>query len=238
MTANAFEIDGIQFVVDYRPGKERGKSQRNEFILVKSKALIEFYQAMAQRRPSAVLEIGMFEGGSLVLFDKLFRPDKLVGIDIRRQPIEPLEEYRAGRDHIQTYYGLSQSDPKLADILKQEFPNGIDLVIDDASHLYEPSRATFEMCFPLLKGGGLYVIEDWSWSHKAGRQETTSGWFDKPALTNLIFDFIISMPTSEQIAQVAVYPHLAVVEKAKTAAGSIDLAEAQKRLRGRSLGRI
>ena len=37
----------------------------------------------------------------------------------------------------------------------------LDLVIDDASHLYGPTMASFEVLFPRLRPGGLYVIEDW-----------------------------------------------------------------------------
>jgi hypothetical protein len=36
-------------------------------------------------------------------------------------------------------------------------------VLDDASHQYEPTKASFETLFPLLRPGGLYIIKDWSW---------------------------------------------------------------------------
>ena len=39
-------------------------------------------------------------------------------------------------------------------------------MIDDASHLYEPSLASFETLFPLLRPGGTYIIEDWKWEHE------------------------------------------------------------------------
>lgn len=41
----------------------------------------------------------------------------------------------------------------------------LDLVIDDASHLLNETRASFETLFPLLGPGGLYVIEDWNADH-------------------------------------------------------------------------
>ena len=41
----------------------------------------------------------------------------------------------------------------------------LDLVVDDASHLYGPTKASFEILFPLLRPGGLYLIEDWAWDH-------------------------------------------------------------------------
>jgi len=36
----------------------------------------------------------------------------------------------------------------------------IDLIIDDGSHLNEHVITTFELLFPKLKNGGIYVIED------------------------------------------------------------------------------
>jgi len=41
----------------------------------------------------------------------------------------------------------------------------IDLVIDDASHLLDETRASFETLFPLMRPGGIYVIEDWNSDH-------------------------------------------------------------------------
>jgi hypothetical protein len=39
---------------------------------------------------------------------------------------------------------------------------GVDVVIDDASHLYRKTRATYDHLFTRhLRGGGVYVIEDW-----------------------------------------------------------------------------
>ena len=54
----------------------------------------------------------------------------------------------------------------LASIVAKEFEGEpIDLVIDDASHLLEPTRASFEVLFPRLRTDGLFVIEDWAWEH-------------------------------------------------------------------------
>ena len=234
----SFEIDDTRFIHDFRAGKDRGKSKDGEFILVKTKAFLQFYRALQNRKPKNILEIGMFEGGSLVLFDKLYSPEKLVGVDIRRDPIEPLEKYKENRDHIVPLYGLSQDDPKLLGILKEEFPEGIDLIVDDASHQYDLTRATFHLCFPLLNPGELYIIEDWSWSHKPPYQDSAHPWFEKPALTNLIMELIVNMPDSRQMHQVAVHRDLIVVEKASTADGAIDLSDGHERLRGRKLGTL
>ena len=66
-----------------------------------------------------------------------------------------------------TYYGVDQADThKLADILAHEYHGDpLDLVIDDASHLIEETRRSFNFLFPHLSPGGAYVIEDWSGAH-------------------------------------------------------------------------
>lgn len=234
----SFEIGDVRFTLDVRAGKERDVSKDGNFVLVKTDAFLQFYRTLQQQKPENILEIGMLEGGSLVLFDKLYEPKKLVGVDIRRDPIEPLEKYRENREHIVPFYGLPQNDPKLSNVLEKEFQDGIDLIVDDASHHYEPTRATFHLCFPLLKPGGLYVIEDWSWSHKSPHQNSDHPWFEKPALTNLLMELTINMPSSQQMNRVTVYRDLIVVEKAATATGAINLNEGHERLRGRELDLI
>lgn len=236
--AEAFEIDGIRFIKDIRAGNERGKSAGNEFILVKTNAFLNFYRGLQRRHPKNILEVGMFEGGSLVLFDKLFQPDRLMGLDLRREPIGPLEAYRRDRPHIRTFYGLSQDDPTVGEILAEQFPDGIDLIVDDASHLYEQSRKTFHLCFPHLKPGGLYVLEDWSWSHKRPYQAPTHSWYGKPALTNLVMEFIVNLPSSTQMNTVTAHRDLVVIEKAGVASGGIDLDDGISHLRGRDLAKL
>lgn len=231
----SFEIDGVRFVMDLRAGKDRGQSRDNEFILVKTNEFLRFYRSLQERNPENVLEVGMFEGGSLVLFDKLYEPRRLVGLDIRKEPIKPLENYVSSRPHITTLYGLSQSNPALSGILERKFPNGIDLVVDDASHHYDLSRATFHSCFRLLNPGGLYVIEDWSWSLKPGAQTQAHPWFERPSLANSIMELVINMPGSKHMEKVTVHKDIVVIEKSQNARENIGLTDAHNRLRRRKL---
>jgi hypothetical protein len=60
--------------------------------------------------------------------------------------------------------GTDQTDAtKLHSIVREDLEGHLDLVIDDASHLYAQTKRSFELLFPLLRTGGLYIIEDWSW---------------------------------------------------------------------------
>lgn len=233
MDIASFRIDDITFVLDIRPGPDRGTSAGDEFVLVKTEDFVDFYRSLQQHKPQEVLEVGMFEGGSMVLFDKLYSPRRLVGVDIRPE-IPALEDYRAERDHVRPFYRQSQADPSFGDLLAQQFPTGIDLVVDDASHLYDLTRETFTMAWPLVRPGGLYVIEDWGWSHQRPYQAETHPLFDKPALSNLIVELVLASATNLQIDSVKVEKGWVTIQKSARPQGTLDL-DAIVGMRGRKL---
>lgn len=235
--SQSFEIDGVKFTLDPRPGKQRGKSTSNNFVLVKSPRLLDFYKNWRFEKPKTIMEIGLFEGGSLVLLDKLFKPERLVGLDIRREPIEALEEYAAKHDHIKTFYGRSQDKPGTLSAARSSFAGGIDLVIDDASHLYDQTKATFESLFPLVSRGGNYVIEDWAWSHRKGMQAEGATWADRPAMTNLVFELVVMAGVHGAVEEVLVHPDVVVIRRGRGRFpdNSFDLSEV---LRNREMMKI
>lgn len=229
-----FSFCSTKFVMDIRPGAERGQSSSDEFLIVKTDKFLDFYQSLLTEAPRRIVEIGMFEGGSLVYFDKLFQPERIVGVDLRK-PIPALERYCATNPQVRTHYGISQTDPALPDILSADLDGEADLIVDDASHSYQGTRQTFLNCFKLLRPGGLYIIEDWSWSHKGAYQDPVNPRFDQPALTNLIFELVVETAVSRKIGSLKIYPQWAVIEKA----GSGALVPAARNcLRGRDLPRI
>ena len=68
---------------------------------------------------------------------------------------------------VRPFYGVDQSDRvRLTEIVDAEFDGELlDLVLDDASHEYLPTRTSFEVLFPRLRPGGVFVIEDWTTDH-------------------------------------------------------------------------
>lgn len=233
----SFRIDEVEFVVDLRPGPARGVSDTNRFILVKNDGCLDFYRRWPGPPPRTIMEIGLFQGGSLVFFDKLFRPERIVGVDIRPEPIAALERYREGRPHVRTVYGRSQDAAGTLMAARENFPAGIDLVVDDASHLYARTRATFEMLFPLVRAGGHYVIEDWAWSHQPAHQGAGATWEREPALTNLVLELVVAAGAYGVVDQLLVTRELVCVCKGrgKLPDAPFDFAGV---LRGRALPRI
>jgi hypothetical protein len=91
----------------------------------------------------------------------------------------------------------------------------LDLIIDDASHEYEISKMAFEELFGYLRPGGKYVIEDWGWLHWPGEtwQTAKSPFWNQPALTNLIFEIVMTLGTltTATVAQIEVVSHACVI---------------------------
>jgi hypothetical protein len=103
-----------------------------------------------------LLELGVKAGGSLLLWRDYFQRGVIVGLDINPAQIED----SSGRIHI--YQGEQQDTNVLDRLARENAPGGFDIIIDDCSHVGALSRASFWHLFDNhLKGGGVYVIEDW-----------------------------------------------------------------------------
>lgn len=229
-----FHLDGASFVVDASGQVKARDLSGDTFLLRKTERAIEYYRLLAQRRPRHILELGMREGGSIALWDKLYAPEVLVGLDPRGAAIEAVELYRADRPHIRTYYGRNPDKPGAVMAARESFPTGPDLIIDDASHRYEETKTTFESLFPLLRPGGTYVVEGWNWSHRpAAQKETHPGWQQK-ALTNLLFELTVLTSNSRVIEHLHVEEGLFAVRKGSGTLPAGGLATGMA-LRGREL---
>ncbi len=99
------------------------------------------------------LEIGVSKGGSLKMWREYFGPDALIfGIDI-----DPNCAQYNGQ-HGEVRIG-SQDDPAfLGDVVEEM--GGVDVVLDDGSHMMSHVRKSLDILFPLLSQGGIYMIED------------------------------------------------------------------------------
>jgi hypothetical protein len=116
---------------------------------------------------------------------------------------------------IKTYWKTNQADKaRLRTIVETEFDGPPDLVIDDASHLYRQTRASFEALFPLCVPGGLYIIEDWAWGHWPEFSSPDHPWAGEEPLTRLLVELIEAAGTSTQlISSIVLYRGFVVVER-------------------------
>ncbi len=121
--------------------------------------------------PVELLELGVQNGGSLEMWRSYFPNNShITGIDTQ-------EKCR----HIPFSDGITylHGDATDANFLQSQLSEKkFDIIIDDASHYPDDVITSFELLFPKLKMGGIYVIEDthtsyWK-NYGAGLQKATS----------------------------------------------------------------
>jgi cephalosporin hydroxylase len=116
-------------------------------------AAYERYFAGFRGTPVRMLEIGVSGGGSLDLWRRYFGPAATIfGVDIDPAcagRVDPPNQVRIG----------SQADPAFLKSVVAEM-GGVDIVLDDGSHIARHQLVSFQTLFPALSDGGLYVIED------------------------------------------------------------------------------
>lgn len=108
---------------------------------------------LGENRPLRMLEIGVSNGGSLDLWREFFGADAIIyGIDIN--PDCAVHNGRSGQVRIG-----SQNDPAFLNGVVDEM-GGLDILLDDGSHVAEHQRTSFRTLYPRLSVGGLYAVED------------------------------------------------------------------------------
>ena len=193
------------------------------FRFFKTKELIDQYRSFfgqyQELRPKNLFEIGTYDGGSTVFWNELLQPIKHVSIDITEGSVSQYFHRYVNshglNDRIAIYWQMDQADKqKLHEIVSKDFVGAIDMVIDDASHMYQPTLSSFEALFPLLNTGGFYIIEDWAWGHWPEFYSINHPWKDEVPLTHLITQLIEAAATSTAlIAKVVIYYGFVVIER-------------------------
>lgn len=117
-------------------------------------------------RDMTIFEVGVYQGESTKVLAEYFSKSHVVGIDFDLLNID-----LTGFANITLYQG-DQSDPaRLNALADKHAPDGIDIVIDDASHEGGLSLETFRILFSRVKPAGLYAIEDWGTGYWADRSD-------------------------------------------------------------------
>lgn len=167
-TDSAFSVAGERFQCCNTIDEMTQHHDRDGFVIGKSTILIEHYaRQLDELEPKRIVELGIFRGGGTVFFHVYCRPIKMLALDVAEEPVPTLERYREklNDDSLTTRYGIDQSDAETLPGVLDEYFGGsaLDLVVDDASHMSPQTQASFNMLFPRLRPGGLYIIEDWAW---------------------------------------------------------------------------
>jgi predicted O-methyltransferase YrrM len=214
-------LNGLIFRLQHTKS-DNWDSGDGHFIFYKIKKLIDQYETYFKNypenaSPKNVIEIGMWDGGSVAFWNEILKPNKIVGIDI----IE-----NGGNNYFQEYlktineknpiiipnWGTDQSDAqKIRKIVAENFGSeSIDLVFDDGSHMYAQTLASFNALFPLIAKGGIYIIEDWAWSHWPDQQN------DLPVgtePTKLVHEIVQAAANVGLIESVSIFEGFIVVKR-------------------------
>jgi hypothetical protein len=116
----------------------------------------EIYHRHLERfrsRSPVLLEIGVFQGGSLSMWREYFGEGvKIVGVDV-----EP--RCKQFEDDATTIVIGDQADPAFLAEIRSRFPR-IDIIIDDGGHTMRQQITTLGELFPHLQPRGIYICED------------------------------------------------------------------------------
>jgi hypothetical protein len=162
-----FRLANTEFEAAYS-GKD---STASRFRINKPVEAIEGFARLRDLlRFKNILHLAGEDTGSAALTALVGAPAKLVAVsthDVAADPVPEFARLRGIDDRLRTYHGVALDDRRLlAQIANDEFgAGGIDVVIDDASDRLAAGLSAFDTLFPLVKSGGSYIIERWSWDH-------------------------------------------------------------------------
>lgn len=136
--------------------------------------LYDRYFSPFKGTPVRLLEIGVSNGGSLAMWRRFFGSEAVIyGIDIDPDCLR--------HDGVNGNVRIgSQDDPEFLASVVGEM-GGVDIVLDDGSHMMQHIRSTLEVLFPKLSVGGLYFIEDLHcayWRQYGGGHDSSENFFE------------------------------------------------------------
>lgn len=104
-------------------------------------------------RDIVMVEIGVYHGGSLGMWQSYFGPDaKLVGVDLNPRALKFADA------QVDILIG-DQSDRGFLRELRARYPR-IDVLLDDGGHAMHHQITTFEELFDAVAEDGVYMVED------------------------------------------------------------------------------
>lgn len=145
---------------------------------------LRLYESRLRHRrsdPLLMIEIGVQKGGSLRTWGEYFSQGTIVGIDIDPTCVTHQGENRYVRIG-------DQSDPSLLFDVVAEFGRP-DIILDDGSHRWDHQIQTLQTLYPLLKAGGVYIVEDIDTSFDAYLEEFPFQGFSQISA----FDYLVQL---------------------------------------------
>lgn len=109
---------------------------------------IDTYATLIPTTTTSLLEIGVYEGHSLAMWQEYLPEAKVIGFDIDTSRVK----FEVDARRIDATNGHQ---------IKTSIHNAsFDVIIDDGSHRVYDQMASFDLLFSAVNTGGLYIIED------------------------------------------------------------------------------
>ena len=142
-------IDDYQLMdeIALRSGADKGSNFHN-YTEVYSK-----YFAPLRNKPIKFLEIGIYQGASVKMWEEYLPNAELHFIDITFDKVE----YFSNRSQ---YHLCNQESSKELEHLIGKIGTGFDVILDDGGHTMKQQINSFMTLFPHVKSGGMYIVED------------------------------------------------------------------------------
>jgi predicted O-methyltransferase YrrM len=215
----AFVLGGTRFTIEVFA---QAPSTRDSMVLAKPRWLVQEYLDLATEFIGGnVVELGIAQGGSVAFFAHLLRPRRFLALELQARSNAALDAFLQDHDlsdSVRTAYGIDQSDVRrVSEVVDEHFGHhDLDLVVDDASHLQLPTAASFDVLFPRLRPGGVYVLEDWSTGHtwervaraldaQRGEQRSEPYVHEETDLSRIVLDLVMTAAYSpETVAELRI----------------------------------
>ncbi|MCC5974114.1 MAG: class I SAM-dependent methyltransferase [Rubellimicrobium sp.] len=205
-TGNQFKVGDISFQAIGDLDDLYRLSIADGYVIGKTRSYIDrYFDCLGGGDFQNVVELGIFRGGSTIFLNELLTPRRLAAVDISRKVPRMLQQYMTDNPRalpVKPFMGVNQSSVSDLEKICNDFIEGepLDLVIDDASHFYDETRASFEFLFPRLREGGLYIIEDWGWrNHSSDNGSYSTSYGDRKSLANLVFQLVLAANTAPDL---------------------------------------
>lgn len=111
------------------------------------------YFSPIKNKPIKFLEIGIYKGASVRLWENYFENAELHFMDISLA----LVEYVSPRSH---YHVIDQENEGDLGRFIEQTGGEFDVIIDDGGHTMRQQITSFCALFPHVQSGGMYIIED------------------------------------------------------------------------------
>lgn len=132
----------------------------------------EFFIKKFKNEDIRLVELGIYYGDSLKMWERYFPNAEIVGVDIN----SACKQYESNRTKVEVC-DLGSIE-NLSQIGKTYSPH---IIVDDASHMWSHQIKALVILFPYIESGGIYIVEDigtsfWKYKDSSFADATISGY--------------------------------------------------------------